>query len=480
MTAPILKHVIIKSTVFCILLSSTQLQAQLNFPPYKITTMAGLGNMGSIDGLGNNATFSFPNGISVDKNGNVYVADKGNNKIRKITPTGFVSIFAGSGSRGSKDGPALSATFDAPHAVAVDKNHNIYVADTNNHKIRKITPDGIVSTLAGSGFYGSIDGLAAKSTFAAPEGVAVDSNGNIYVADTKSQKIRKITPSGMVTTLAGSGAASYNDGRGRNAKFNEPKSIATDRFGNLYVTDYNNHAVRKISSAGVVTTLAGRAPSSVNFPPYQDGQGISARFFNPHGISVDIEGNVYVTDTGNQRIRSITSKGVVSTLAGSTSTGSKDGPGNQARFNNPLGIAVDGKKNLYISDSYNHKIRKGTPQDPEIDVQQTAGKSLVTSTSKISFGTAKTTSAGIRRTFTIRNTGTTKLTGISFSKSGSHQSDFTVTQSNLREVAPGASATFTVTFKPAAIGARTASIRIASNDRDENPFIINLAGQGAR
>lgn len=215
---------------------------------------------GSADGTGSAAGFESPNGIAIDGTGDLYVADEGNHTIRKITPSGVVTTLAGTaGVRGSADGNGADARFDSPAAVAVDASGNVYVADLGNVTIRKITPAGAVTTLAGSvGMQGNVDGTGTAARFHVVVGVAVDADGNVFVADFGSDAIRKVTPAGDVTTLAGTPFVSGSaDGTGPDARFNAPTGLALDSAGNLLVTDAGNSTIRKVTAAGVVTTVAG-------------------------------------------------------------------------------------------------------------------------------------------------------------------------------------------------------------------------------
>ncbi|MBP9165001.1 MAG: hypothetical protein KBF99_17610, partial [Leptospiraceae bacterium] len=251
------------------IVNSTKVQS------YVVTTFAGSGEIGSVDGTGRAASFNYPAGIALDSNGNLYLADTYyNHKIRKITFDGIVTTLAGSGSKGSIDGAGNTASFNSPGGVVVDKSGNVYVADTFNSKIRKITFEGVVSTFAGSGVEGFADGAGGVAIFFRPLGVIVDDSGAVYVADTYNNKIRKIEVSGVVTTLAGSGASGATDGTGIAATFRSPQSIALDSVGNIYVGDYGNHKVRKINSNGVVTTFAGSADN----------------YLYPLGIAIDSSG----------------------------------------------------------------------------------------------------------------------------------------------------------------------------------------------
>jgi len=330
-------------------------------PSGVVTTLAGTpGATGSTDGTGAAALFDLPHAVAVDSSGNVYVADTGNSTIRKITPAGVVTTFAGTARQsGSADGTGAAASFGFPMGVAVDSSGNVYVADTSNLTIRKITPAGVVTTLAGTaGQSGSTDGTGADARFKGPVGVAVDSSGNVYVADTSNLTIRKITPAGVVTTLAGTaGQSGSADGTGAAASFAFPMGVAVDSSGNVYVADFDAATIRKITAAGVVTTLAGTAGQFGS----TDGTGTAARFDLPFGVAVDSSGNVYVSNSFST-IRKITSAGVVTTFAGTRGqSGSTDGNGTAARFNSPNGVAVDSSGYIYVADTNNSTVRKITP-----------------------------------------------------------------------------------------------------------------------
>ena len=336
-------------------------------PAGVVSTLAGtFGVRGSADGIGNGASFYYPCGIAVDSAGNVYVSEILNQTIRKITPTGVVSTIAGAaGVNGSTDGPGAVARFSNPADLAIDNTGNLYVADNLNSTIRKIVlgssmRDITVSTFAGTaGVVGNTDGTGAAASFNGPYGLSVDGVGNIYVADTFNHTIRKITPARVVSTFAGTaGIHGAADGTGSAARFNTPTDITVNSAGTLlYVADYGNNEIRKITSTRVVSTLAG----SVNNPPggagYVDGTGRAARFSEPNGIAV-AGTTVYVSDANNT-IRKITSAGVVTTLAGTPGVaGGADGTGVAAQFNFPSGVAADSKGNVYVADLNNCTIRK--------------------------------------------------------------------------------------------------------------------------
>ena len=337
-------------------ISGTPTSASVGFGGVLVTTFAGSGSAGYADGQGTAASFDLPGGIAFDGNGSLFVADCDNHRIRKITASGIVSTFAGSGGAGYADGQGTSASFDSPTGLALDVNGNIYIADFNNHKIRKITATGQVTTLAGSGSVGSADGVGEAASFKHPWGLAVDQFGNVYVADSQNHKIRKITPSGNVSTLAGSGNSGYADGQGVAANFSWPSGVAVDVTGNVYVVDRGNYRIRKITASGNVSTLAGSGNQG-----FADAQGTAASFYNMFGIAVDSGGNLYIGDCYNRKIRKISSEGVVTTLAGSGNYGSADGDGMVASFAYASCLALDASGIVYVADSDNNNIRKITP-----------------------------------------------------------------------------------------------------------------------
>jgi sugar lactone lactonase YvrE len=304
------------------------------------------------------ATFNYTSGIATDSTGNIYVANA-HNTILKITPAGLVMTFAGKpDTRGHADGIDSAATFIYPISIATDSAANVYVADKVNNTIRKITPAGAVSTLAGTaGVSGHADGIGAQASFSGPVGVANDSEGNVYVADYGNNTIRKITPNGAVTTFAGTaGVAGNADGVGANASFTSPYAIATDSAGNVFVAEMPSHTIRKITPAGVVTTLAGKAGE----PGRADGIGSEASFTFIRGIAADKAGNVYVADYGNNTIRKVTPAGVVTTIAGKAGESAEfDGIGSAARFSQPVAVATDSAGNVLVLEADN--IRQITP-----------------------------------------------------------------------------------------------------------------------
>ena len=312
---------------------------------------------GLVDSTCGWALFSAPVGVAVDATGNVFVADKSNYCIRKISTSCIVSTFAGGSIPGTVDGVGTAARFGNILGMTIDGSGNLFVTDGFN-RIRKVTPSAVVSTVAGTTTAGYADGSAASAKFNGPAGMAVDAAGNIYVADALNHRIRKISTTGIVSTFAGIGIAALSDGVGTAAYFNKPTGLAFDAVGNLFVADRNNHCIRKITPAGVVSTFAGSAIGG-----YVDGTGSAAKLFEPTSIVFDAAGNMYITERYNNRIRKISPTAVVKTIAGDfvgNASGIVDGVGSIARFSYPAAITIDNSGNLIVADEDNNRIRKLT------------------------------------------------------------------------------------------------------------------------
>ena len=294
--------------------------------------------------------------MALDAAGNIYVADFGNSLIREITPAGQVHTFAGDGSQGKIDGTGNLAAFNGPSGIAADASGNLFVADAGSDIIRKITPGGVVTTIAGVDSASFADGAALSAAFFHPVGVAVDAAGNVYIADAGNDLIRLLTAGGTVSTLAGT----INTGASTQlSPFNNPTGVAVDGAGNVYVADYLSNNILAVNKAGTVTTYAG--PDSVFGPGAANGPAVSATFYYPNSVALDAANNLYVSDGVNNLIRKITPAGVVSTFAGSGVAGAVDSTGVYASFNGPAGLAVDAAGNVYVADSNNNLIRKITP-----------------------------------------------------------------------------------------------------------------------
>ncbi len=320
-----------------------------------VATLAGNGTGDGQDGVGAAASFVGIRNIRLDRQGNLVVPDIFGNRLRKVTPAGVVTTTAGSGTAGNLDGAPGSAQFYWPVGVAADTQGFLFVVDYSGHLLRKIAPDGNVTTLAG-GAPGFANGTGGAAQFLSPADVVSDSQGNLFVADYSNERIRKITPAGVVTTFAGSGVRGPADGDASTAQFIGPVGITIDTSGNLFVAERDGNRIRKITPEGVVTTIAGQTTSG-----YRDDVGTAAQFNMPYGIAVDGGGNLYVADCVNNLVRKITPAGLVSTVAGSGISDYQDGTLAQAAFINPTGMAVDESGILYVGDSGTRRVRIVTP-----------------------------------------------------------------------------------------------------------------------
>lgn len=331
-------------------------------PTGVVTTVAGRTNSrGYVDGAATTtARFFYPGGLALDSSGNIWIADTYNTCVRKVSTSGTVTTVAGRSAIGSTDGTRNVAQFFVPRGLAADANGNLYVADSYNQMIRKIAVDGSVTSIAGAArVQGSADGAASAARFLYPHGIAVDAAGNVYVSDNNNHTIRKITPGGVVGTIGGlAGTSGSADGAASVSRFYFPEGVAVDHAGNVIVADAGNATIRRITPDGVSSTIAGQAGSLANV----DGTGTAARFTFPEGIAIDSNDNIYVVDFIASVIRKITPAGVVTTLAGvAGSAADIDGTGAAARFDNPEWIAVDSAGNLYVTEPENDVIRKVTP-----------------------------------------------------------------------------------------------------------------------
>lgn len=313
----------------------------------RVSTLAG-SSKGDVDGEGAEAKFNHPHGIVITKEGNLWVSDQ-NHKIRSVTPEGAVSTLTGS-TADFEDGAFANAKFNGPGSMVADPFGNVFISDRYNHKIRKIIPSSRnVVTWSGS-IQGNDDGFALAQ-FNEPLGITMDSENNIYVADFANHRIRKIGPTGTVTTIAGS-KEGFKNGVGTEAQFSYPSGLVVDDDSNIYVADALNNRIRKISPQGEVSTYAGGELG------YKDGPALEAQFYAPTGLALDTDGTLYVADSSGNRIRKITPEGIVSTIAGGDS-GYSDGIGLEAQFNNPWSLALNKEEHiLYVTDFYNHRIRK--------------------------------------------------------------------------------------------------------------------------
>lgn len=327
---------------------------------YTVATVAG-DSAGYIDGANSVALFSSPTGIAADTAGNLYIADTYNNVIRKIwLKKDSVSTFVGNGTAGFKDTIAAFAMFNSPIGVCVDKHNNVYVADMNNNRIRKITPSGTVSTYGGNGKPGFKNGAGDSAEFYLPTGVAVDTLGNVYVLDDGNNSVRKISTSDTVTTLAGTGAAGFYNGPADSARFYGLFGIAVNDSGTIYLSEYGNNDIRRIKN-GIVSVFAGFATQATS-AGIKDGLTDSALFNSPMGLVIDSLGGLIICDEFNYRIRKI-SHDTISEFAGNGTPSFKDTVVYLAGFNRTYGITRI-RATFYLTDNYNNRVRKMVPPPP--------------------------------------------------------------------------------------------------------------------
>ena len=343
--------------------SSPTLNAVLKMDPTgMVTRVAGTGVSGQAGDSGPalSAQLYNPSGVAVDSAGNLYIADTGNGRIRKVDNLGTITTVAGNGCcYGGDGGPAAAAQLDGPYGVAVDSSGNLYIADTYNSRIRKVTTTGTITTVAGNGTsgYSGDGGPAAAAELRYPFAVIVDGSGDLLIADTDNYRVRKVDTSGNITTVAGNGTCCYSGDGGQaiNARLSLPYGLALDASGNLYIADASNSRVRKVSASGAINTVAGNGVSGF----YGDGgPAIAAQFRNPEGVAVDGSGNLYIADTGNMRIRGVSGSTVTTLAGGAVGDG---GLAVFAFFNQPSGVARDSAGNTYVADSYNNLVRKVGP-----------------------------------------------------------------------------------------------------------------------
>ena len=330
-----------------------------------ITTVAGTG-VGGYSGDGGPAIaaqLNSPQSVTVDGTGNLYIADTQNHRIRKVDTSGVITTVAGTGAGGysGDGGSATAAQLDYPHGVTVDGTGNLYIADTHNHRIRKVDTSGVITTVAGNGVggYSGDGGAATAAQLNSPQSVTIDDTGNLYIADRNNHRIRKVDISGVITTVAGNGAGGYSgdDGSATAAQLNNPFGVTVDGTGNIYIADTQNHRIRKVDTSGVITTVAGNGAGGYSG---DDGSATAAQLSYPYGVTVDSAENLNIADTYNHRIRKVDTSGVITTVAGTDVAGyfGDDGSATAAQLYYPTGVTVDGTDSLYIADTQNHRIRK--------------------------------------------------------------------------------------------------------------------------
>jgi len=328
-----------------------------------ISTIAGDSAQGFFGdgGPATSAELSYPWGLSVDKLGNIYIADRSNQRIRKVDTNGIISTVAGNGTYGfsGDGGPATSAELNSPWEVAVDTSGNLYIADYDNNRIRKVNAAGIISTIIGGGSSLGDGGPATAAQIYYPASVTLDKYGNIYVADLGDYRIRKVNTAGIISTIAGNGIQSYagDGGPATAAELTWPNGVTVDTFGNIFIADYGIYRIRKINKSGIISTFAGNGNPGFS----GDGGPATAAKVNELGnVHADVSGDVYFADNGSQRIRKVNTTGIISTIAGNGKMGysGDGGPSTLAQLNQPQDVTTDVSGSIYIADYGNGRIRK--------------------------------------------------------------------------------------------------------------------------
>jgi sugar lactone lactonase YvrE len=423
-----------------------------------INTIAGDGTAGfsGDSGPASSAELNGPYGVAVDSGDNLYIADPGNNRIRKVAAgTGLITTIAGNGTAGysGDNSPATGAELNLPTGVAIDSAGNLYIADAGNNVIRKINASGIITTVAGNNAegYSGDNGAATNATLYTPTGVAVDSTGNLYIADSNNQRIRRVNASGTITTIAGDGTAGYtgDNGPATSATLNKPAAVVVDSTGNLYIADTGNDVIRMIKTAGTITTIAGNGTAGFSG---DGGPATSARLNSPYGLNVDSTGDIYVADSMNNVVRMVNAAGIISTIAGNDTNGysGDGGQATSAALNNPQDVALDSQGNLYISDRNNNRIREvNTPSGSVLFPTTAVGSTSAAVTIPLVINTAGTTITGIsapvsqggKQEYAVTATGCALNTALT----------------------TAAICNVTVTFSPAFSGQRPVPLQVASS-----------------
>ncbi len=412
-----------------------------------ITTVAGADTQGfsGDGGAATSAQLSGPVGVVIDSSGNLYISDYNNNRIRKVDTSGNISS-------------TVAGTLNRPIGVAIDSGGNLYIADYNNHRIRKVDISGNISTVAGTtrGFSGD-GGAATSAQLNSPQSVEIDSSGNLYIADSSNHRIRKVDINGNISTVAGTSTSGFSGdgGAATSAQLNFPQGVEIDSSGNLYIADYNNHRIRKVDISGNISTVAGTTRGFSG----DGGAATSAQLNRPTGVEIDGSGNLYISDNTNNRIRKVDISGNISTVAG-TGTGGFSGDGGaatSAQLNRPTDVEIDGSGNLYIADTNNHRIRKvAPPPTVNLSVSATSGTEAATTAITVTATTSAAVTSDETVTLAVSGTG---ITAGDYTLSGTTLSGTTLTIPS--GIATG-TATFTVVDDALAEVTETATLTISN------------------
>ncbi len=424
-----------------------------------ITTFAGGGTPGySGDGsAATGAVLNAPAGVAIDKAGNLYIADTANNRIRKIAVgTGIITTFAGNGTAGysGDNGPATSAELQSPTGVTIDSSGNLYIADQGNNVVRRVPASNIISTVAGNNKtgYSGDNGPATQATLYAPTAVTVDSAGNLYIADSGNNRVRAVNTAGVITTFAGNSTAGYtgDNGPAASATLSNPSAVLVGSGGLIYILDSGNNVLRQVSSAGVITTIAGNGNAGYDG---DHGPATSATLNDPMGLTLDAVGNLYLSDTGNDVVRIVSTTGIINTFAGK----------NFAAFNHPQGLTVDSQGNLYIADVNNAQVRE-----------------INTPVGSISFPTTTVGTASTVVPVPLQiNAEGTSLTSLAVPASQGAKQEYSIGANNCALNTPlpaGTLCNVQITFTPAYPGSRPAPLQVASS---AGTFNFGLTGTGS-
>jgi uncharacterized membrane protein len=447
------------SAILWLFVGSDPVVAQAITRVATINTVAGNGAAGysGDSGPATSAELNSPYGLAIDNAGDLFIADPANNRIRKVAlGTGIISTAVGNGTAGygGDNGPATSAELQLPVGVTVDSTGNLYIADEGNNVIRKVNASGIITTVAGNNTegYSGDNGLATSASLYAPSGVAVDSSGNLYIADTGNNRIREVAAAtGIITTVAGTGAAGYSgdSGPAASAILNKPSAILEGTTGNLYILDTGNNVVRLVNTTGTITSVAGTGAAGYTG---DDGPATSATLHAPYGLNIDSSGNLYIADSGNNVVRMVSTAGIISTIAGNGAAGysGDNGPATSATLNNPQGVTIDSQDNVYISDQNNNRVRE-----------------LTTPTGSVAFPTtpAGSTSTAVTIALEVNTEGTT-ITGITAPVSQGTKQEYAVTATDCAlntALTAGTVCNVTVTFTPGYPGPRPVPLQVVSS-----------------